>query len=269
MAPTKPSLPPLSTPKNMTFPSELRERTYTCLDATKPVDIKRESCDDGSEMAITPPSAYTEFLNTFSPIFASPNSSRANFSKYMLDKPRPSPTSAPPSAVGFSAVRTQGRAHGHGHGHGHRRSNSNCSGNGSGNSNANTAGHSLKHASTLPVPSPRGMGTGMKSPSKSPDHLRRLRLPAPYGQGHLQNQGHLYTPMIASPLSARSHPHHHHHHHRPSPSEWRFHQLESPAADGGSFSLRQVTTTTITFRVAPRLAAPPVGKRKRAGGRRG
>ncbi|KAL2820829.1 hypothetical protein BDW59DRAFT_150606 [Aspergillus cavernicola] len=224
MAPTRPYLAPLSTPKNMTFPSELRERNYTCLDSAKPIEPTKKPTED-IEMAITPPSAYTEFLNTFSPIFASPNSSRANFSKYMLDKPAPSPTSAPPSATSFSS-------------HHHRRSTSSSS-------------SSFKHSSSLlPIPSARCI----KSP-KSPDHPRRLRLPPPHQQQHL------YTPVTASPLSA--YPPHHRPSPRYSPSEWRFHQIESPATDR-SFNLHQVVTTTITFRVAPRLAAPPAGKRKRA-----
>ncbi|KAL4871356.1 hypothetical protein BDV12DRAFT_164153 [Aspergillus spectabilis] len=225
MAPTRPYLPPLRTPKNMTFPSELRDNTYSSLDSPKSVEIKKEPTED-TETAITPPSAYTEFLDTFSPIFASPKSSRANFSKYMLDQPRPSPTSAPPSAVSFP--------------HGHSRSNS--------NSNINP----LKHTSTMPLPS----SWCVKSP-KSPDTVRHMRLPPP--------QGHLYTPVTASPLS--THPHLYPRS-RPSPSEWRFQQLQSPAAEGGSFSVRQVVTTTITFKVAPRLAAPPAGKKKKAGIRR-
>ncbi|KAJ0423911.1 hypothetical protein BJY00DRAFT_28439 [Aspergillus carlsbadensis] len=244
MAPTRPYLPPLSTPKSMTFPSELRDRTYTCLDPAKPV----ESCNkktssssstssEDSEMAITPPSAYTEFLNTFSPIFASPASSRANFSKFMLDQPpRASPISAPPSATAFPSPRS-----------------------------------SYKHSPSLPLP--YSSSKCLKSPAKSPDRVRRLRLPPSQAQG--QHHQHFYTPMAASPLSASAYPSYHlqqqqqQQHQRPSsrysPTEWRFRQLESPASDAGAYNLRQVVTTTITFRVAPRLAAPPVGKRKRAG----
>ncbi|PWY91267.1 hypothetical protein BO70DRAFT_89322 [Aspergillus heteromorphus CBS 117.55] len=106
MAPTKPILHPLTTPKNMTFPSELRERTFNCLDVDRPVSEKKEEDDeeeeedeDDEEATITPPPAYTEFLNTFSPIFSSPSTSRANFYKYMRDKPRPSPTSPPASTT--------------------------------------------------------------------------------------------------------------------------------------------------------------------------
>ncbi|PYI19851.1 hypothetical protein BO86DRAFT_391762 [Aspergillus japonicus CBS 114.51] len=97
MGPTKPILHPLTTPKNMSFPSELRERTYTtCLDLDRPSIEKK---DEETEITITPPPAYTDFLNTFSPIFSSPTSSRANFSKYMLDKPRSPPSSTPSSTT--------------------------------------------------------------------------------------------------------------------------------------------------------------------------
>ncbi|PYH90843.1 hypothetical protein BO71DRAFT_401865 [Aspergillus ellipticus CBS 707.79] len=96
MAPTKPTLHPLTTPRSMTFPSELRERTFTCLDLDRPLHEKKEEDEEGT---ITPPPAYTEFLNTFSPIFSSSTNSRANFYKYMLDKPCPSPTSPPPSTT--------------------------------------------------------------------------------------------------------------------------------------------------------------------------
>ncbi|KAL4940348.1 hypothetical protein BDV06DRAFT_196865 [Aspergillus oleicola] len=266
MAPMRPNLPPLSTPKNMTFPSELRDPpTYTCLDSSK--DTKDPKFSPESARSITPPSAYTEFLNTFSPIFTSPKSSRANFSKYMLDQPRPSPTSAPASAVTFPSSRLSERSRGHVQGNNHRRSNSN----GSNNGHISNYGN-YRQTSTLPVPSPRCFKnqSADKSPIRSQtqhqNHTapRHLRLPPSQGYAQL-GHGSLYTPTTASPLSGTSCPQHHHH--RPSPSEWRFHQLDTPASatDGGSFSMRQVTTTTVTFRVAPRLAAPPTGKRKRAG----
>ncbi|GLA83239.1 hypothetical protein AtubIFM56815_007431 [Aspergillus tubingensis] len=100
MAPTRPTLHPLTTtaPKHLTFPSELRERTFTtCLDLDRPANDDKK--DEDNEATITPPSAYTEFLNTFSPIFSSPTTSRANFYKYMAEKPRSPPTSAPSSTT--------------------------------------------------------------------------------------------------------------------------------------------------------------------------
>ncbi|GES61467.1 hypothetical protein ATEIFO6365_0011012600 [Aspergillus terreus] len=212
MAPSKPILPRLKTPKNMTFPSELRERTYpsSCLDAVQAHEGEKHT-DEEADVAITPPAAYTEFLNTFSPIFSSPTKSRANFSKYMVEKPRPSPTSAPSSATSASF---------------------------SYDSYAN------KDAFAGTAPTSAGSWS-----SKSPNHLRRLRHPPP---------SYLYSPVAQSPRSAMAlrSPY--------SPSSWKLRQLESPAAEScGSFTVRQVVTTTITVRRAPQLAAPPQGKRRK------
>ncbi|KAE8331245.1 hypothetical protein BDV39DRAFT_169265 [Aspergillus sergii] len=140
MGPSKPTLHPLTTPKTLSFPSELRPRTYyTCLDPDRPdKEIKKEDEDD--EITITPPPAYTEFLNTFSPIFSSPATSRENFSKFMLDRPRPSPTSAPTSSTSPSFP---------------------------------------KGNTKIPPPYSASRSVG-PLPSKSPDHTRRLPLPPPY-----------------------------------------------------------------------------------------
>ncbi|PLB39149.1 uncharacterized protein BDW47DRAFT_103754 [Aspergillus candidus] len=208
MAPTRPTLRPLKTPKNMnmSFPSELRERPYlTCLD--RPCeDMKKEDLD--TEVSITPPPAYTEFLNTFSPIFSSPSHSRANFSKYMHDRPRASPVSTPSSATSTTF-----------------------------------SGHLPRSASSLhPPPS-----AASYSP-RSPDHVRRLRLPPPY----------LYTPVSDSPRSA--HPLRSLH----SPSDWRVRPYDSPVSENGhTLSVRHVVTTTITLKRAPQLDPPPQGKRRR------
>ncbi|KAE8348567.1 hypothetical protein BDV28DRAFT_143189 [Aspergillus coremiiformis] len=202
MAPEKPALPPLKTPKNMTFPSELRERTYTCLDADRPdKEVKKE--EEDSEITITPPPAYAEFLNTFSPIFSSPTHSRANFAKYMLDKPRPSPTSAPGSTIAPSFP----------------------------------TNHPQKDIP--PYAASRS--------SKSPDQLRRLRLPPPY----------THSPITDSPRSA-------HTLRSPfTPSEYRIRAFDSPISEHGTcISIRQVVTTTITLKRAPQLNPPPPGKRR-------
>ncbi|KAL4891713.1 hypothetical protein BDV59DRAFT_181604 [Aspergillus ambiguus] len=218
MAPSKPILPRLKTPKNMIFPSELRERTYpsSCLDAVQHHDPEK-SADEEAEVAITPPAAYTEFLNTFSPIFSSPANSRANFSKYMVDKPRPSPVSEPSSTVSTSFSPYDNYA--------------------------------AKETSTKTTPS-----SAVSWSSKSPNHLHRLRLPPP---------SYLYSPAMSSPRSAltlRS-PY--------SPSGWKLRHVESPAAEAcGSFTVRQVVTTTVTYKRAPQLAAPPRGKRRKNNVRR-
>lgn len=99
MAP-KPVLQPLELPKNMSFPSELREQTSTIYLDTKPKE--RDTGSQENTVTITPPPAYTEFLETFSPIFASSATSRASFAKYMSDKPRRSPTSVPSSTTSSS-----------------------------------------------------------------------------------------------------------------------------------------------------------------------
>ncbi|KAJ9486981.1 hypothetical protein VN97_g6339 [Penicillium thymicola] len=63
----KPDLHPLKTPKTFIFPSEIHKDCKTLTDD----DIKRE---DGSATPITPPLAYTDFLNALTPVFTSPPS---------------------------------------------------------------------------------------------------------------------------------------------------------------------------------------------------
>ncbi|EGD88639.1 hypothetical protein H112_03558 [Trichophyton rubrum D6] len=71
MAPTaKPTLAPLKTSKSPTFPSELHDSP---LFSGKTESIKQE---DFLRTPITPPTAYTDFLKTVTPIVASPSSSK-------------------------------------------------------------------------------------------------------------------------------------------------------------------------------------------------
>ncbi|PYH33273.1 uncharacterized protein BO87DRAFT_85776 [Aspergillus neoniger CBS 115656] len=205
MGPTKPTLRPLTTPKSMVFPSELRERTFTtCLDPDRSSSIvgKGTSSTEDNEASITPPPAYTDFVNTFSPIFSSPTTSRANFYKYMVDKPRHSPTSTTPSSTTST--------------------------------NFPSGQPSKNNSTTAVVPHPA--------------HGQRMRLPPPY----------VCTPVSDSPRSA--HPLH-------SPftsSEYRGRPFESPVSEAGnSFSVRHVVTTTITYKRAPQLDAPPLGKKRK------
>ncbi|GIK06872.1 hypothetical protein Aspvir_002524 [Aspergillus viridinutans] len=214
MAP-KAGLPP-SMAKDLTFPSELREpHTTRYLDASK-AGKKEEPSEDQTEN-ITPPPAYTEFLGTFSPIFTSSTDSRASFAKYMLDKPRRSPTSAPSSAISSSFF-------------GSTTSSRRCT------------------PVTLPPLTP---ATPCSATARSPDYLRRLRIPPPY---HVSPASAVVTPRSAQSLSGRS---------LYSPSEWTVRQVESPVSQNGEVSVRHVVTTTITFKRAPRLEPPPPGKRRR------
>ncbi|OOF96148.1 hypothetical protein ASPCADRAFT_207505 [Aspergillus carbonarius ITEM 5010] len=209
MGPTKPTLPPLTTPKTMVFPSELRERTFTtCLDSDRPSNMGKGSNED-NDTSITPPPAYTDFINTFSPIFSSPTTSRANFYKYMVDKPRRSPTSPPSSTTSTNFPRVPPPK------------------------NTTITTHQ-----TLP-------NTGA---TRSVAPIQRMRLPPP----------HVYTPVSDSPRSA------HPLHSPSSPSDWRVRPFDSPVSEAGnSFNVRQVVTTTITYKRAPQLDPPPLGKKRR------
>lgn len=91
MAPPKPALTPLKTPKTVTFPSELFDNRR---------DPSRRA--EGSQTPISPPLAYTEFLKTFSPAFATPSSATGASPQFRFDQSRTSPTSAPSSTISTS-----------------------------------------------------------------------------------------------------------------------------------------------------------------------
>ncbi|RDW81237.1 uncharacterized protein DSM5745_04794 [Aspergillus mulundensis] len=90
----KPVLPPLKTPSNITFPSELH--TDSSAGSGKN--------EDSSSTPITPPAAYTEFLKAFTPIFSSPTSAEGiDFTKFKFDRHNVhSARSQPSSAVSGS-----------------------------------------------------------------------------------------------------------------------------------------------------------------------
>ncbi|KAH8700281.1 hypothetical protein BGW36DRAFT_126130 [Talaromyces proteolyticus] len=93
MAPTKPILHPLKTPKSTTFPSEIHDGP-----ASARPDIKHE---DSSATPISPPLAYTEFLKALTPVFNSPMSPAMSFPKFPIEKSR-TPTSQPSTASSAS-----------------------------------------------------------------------------------------------------------------------------------------------------------------------
>ncbi|KAL2870408.1 uncharacterized protein BJX67DRAFT_282558 [Aspergillus lucknowensis] len=90
----KPVLPPLKTPNNIVFPSELHDH----------LSASSSRNEDSSSTPITPPAAYTEFLKAFTPIFSSPSSAEGvDFSKYRFDRPSAyTPRSQPSSATSGS-----------------------------------------------------------------------------------------------------------------------------------------------------------------------
>jgi hypothetical protein len=93
MAPAKPVLHPLKTPKSTTFPSEINSASLSSLSDTKPADAM--------STPITPPLAYTEFLKALTPVFTSPVSPDVAFSKFPMDN-RPTSTSQPSTATSGS-----------------------------------------------------------------------------------------------------------------------------------------------------------------------
>lgn len=100
MAPgNKPVLPPLQTPKTMTFPSELSPLTATST--TTSTSIKRESglSEASSNSSLTPPSSYMEFLKAHTPIFETPVSAGSESRRFNFEKRRPSPISVPTSST--------------------------------------------------------------------------------------------------------------------------------------------------------------------------
>ncbi|KAL1989144.1 hypothetical protein VTN96DRAFT_3691 [Rasamsonia emersonii] len=90
MAPTKPTLHPLKTPKSTTFPSEIQSGSLS-----SPSDTKRE---DAMSTPITPPVAYAEFLKALTPVFTSPVSPGTSFPKFPIERTYTS-TSQPSSAT--------------------------------------------------------------------------------------------------------------------------------------------------------------------------
>lgn len=89
MAPNKPVLHPLKTPKTMTFPSELSPLTAS------PLTIKRE--DGTPAPSLTPPS-YAKFLEALTPVMSGPVSAGVDYQRFNFEKRRPSPISVPSSA---------------------------------------------------------------------------------------------------------------------------------------------------------------------------
>ncbi|BDD61294.1 hypothetical protein MPDQ_001354 [Monascus purpureus] len=83
MAPAKPVLPPLKTPKNSTFPSEIHDGGP----GAGPHSANMLKSPEGQSTPITPPVAYTEFLKALTPVF-SPLSAGASFPSLQIERTR-------------------------------------------------------------------------------------------------------------------------------------------------------------------------------------
>ncbi|CAI7582075.1 unnamed protein product [Penicillium glandicola] len=220
----KPDLHPLKTPKAFIFPSEIHRDSKTLTVD----DIKRE---DGSATPITPPLAYTDFLNALTPVFTSPVSA-GGFPNFPMEKSDPSPISQPSTAT----------------------------------SPALSARISVKSpvtpAISLPPPSP----CTLKSP-KAPPALRRLRIPQSLKPFSSKDSPRTSTPCSATPYSASPYsatqwsalPRSATSLRSPfSPSDWKLRYLEAPR----SATTKAVVTRTITYKRTP-LDPPPKGKRRK------
>lgn len=89
MAP-RPTLHPLVTPKTMLFPSELHDKPSPTIKLEDDSDCGSSGC----RAAITPPPAYTDFLDSLTPVFSPATSTTSEFPypPSNMEKPCPSLT---------------------------------------------------------------------------------------------------------------------------------------------------------------------------------
>lgn len=229
----KPALPPLKTPSNIVFPSELR------------TDSSTESArnEDSASTPITPPAAYTEFLKALSPIFSNPESAdNVDYSKYRFNQhqrnaniPRSQPSSAVSGTFNFnesarSATLPPPTPHGPTHA---RREFSNL--------RRLRIPPALRHSPSSAEPlrsaGPRSAGPRSATIARSPYSA--------------------YSPY--SPYSPYSY----------SPADWRMRYLDAPRtanprSSNHKVSVRHVVTHTVTY-TTTELDAPPKGKRRKHG----
>ncbi|PGH12898.1 hypothetical protein AJ79_03998 [Helicocarpus griseus UAMH5409] len=223
----KPTLPPISTTKSPTFPSELHASPV--LLSGKLESIKQE--DALQKTPITPPVAYADFLKSVTPVLTSPMKSGSTLSSEKSSG-RPysghsSPTSQPSTASSaFFCTCDSHQQH-------------------------------KSPAVTIPPPSPfaHPRSATYPRPARSPKTLRALRIPAsPIVRSPMSAS----TPRSASCISARS---------QFSPADWCVSpgaRYPEPArsASGRPVSVKSVITRTVTFKRTP-LEPAPKGKRRK------
>lgn len=222
MPSAKPFLHPLKTPKSATFPSELHDEILSSSSDR----VKQET---GTSTPITPPTAYTDFLKAYTPVFTSPASAGVTFPRYPLDSNSSSSNSsnklAPNSASTSSTSQPASAVSG-----------------------SFIFNEPIKSATAaLPPPLPSAGAT--RPARKDPSSLRRLRIPP---------SSMAFSPSTDSPRSATTirSPF--------SPSDWKLRYLEPPrsATSGRPINVRQVVTRTVTYK-RTQLEAPPKGKRRK------
>lgn len=254
MPSAKPSLPPLKTPKTMTFPSELRADTGSSLSD----NVKHE--DGGMSTPITPPAAYTEFLKAFTPIFSSPSSANINFSRPSFDRPPAySPTSQPASAlpgVSFSSCSSASSAAEQPPKSAKEAEDAEGE-RGGGNISSNTSLPPPTPFTAPPVPHHHHLQLPPPGPvRRDPRSLRSLRIPPALRYSPttpVSAADYSFSPRSATMLRSPY-----------SPPDWKLRYCEGPrsATTSSKFSVRHVVTHTVTYK-RTQLDAPPKGKRRK------
>jgi hypothetical protein len=218
---TKPKLAQLKTPMTSTFPSEL-----SALSARSPLPgyadfIKRE--EDTLKTPITPPTAYTDFLKSMSPITADKPSSSG----------RTTPTSAPSSAPSTGTSE-------------HSDCSCNCD----------------IHKSPASAPLPTS-AFAFPSSAPSTGRLGRLRIPpSPAFSGNESPLSATPTSAIRSPFSARSARSACSPYDWDYKTKGRYFDVKSPKASRSSVrQVREIVTRTVTY--TPRMSPAPKGKRRK------
>lgn len=219
---TKPKLAQLKTPMTSTFPSEL-----SALSARSPLPgwadfIKKE--EDTLKTPITPPTAYTDFLKSMSPITTDKPSSSG----------RTTPNSAPSSAPSTGASE-----------------HSDCSCNCDAHNKSPTSAALPTSAFVYPSSAP------------STGRLGRLRIPpSPAYSGIESPLSATPSSAIRSPFSARSARSACSPFDWDFKSKGRYYDVKSPKASRSSVrQVREIVTRTVTY--TPRMSPAPKGKRRK------
>lgn len=227
MAP-RPTLKPLITPRTMIFPSELHDGPFMAP-YSPTVKSEEGGSSSGSRTAITPPPAYTEFLNALTPVYGS-EFPRSPSDKSPQSTTRPSFPSLPPSRRQKRSPRSLAPYH-----------------------------HHPPSSASLRLPATPSSASTPRVPYPE----RRLPLPTPSPSTSSSS----YQPYVSadyyytsSPRSAQST--YSYSLRSPCSPDWKTRHMESPRS-ASLLNVRHVVTRTVTYRQTPALHPPPRGRRRK------
>lgn len=223
MAPTKPNLRPIMTPKNMSFPSELYYNSHRSATSDT---IKKE--EQSSRPSLSPPSSYTEFLKALTPVFSPasangpsfPRSTSSSSPASSNDGPHPSPISISSSPASATFPMSQKASS--------KKKRSSTSLQPPSPASTPLSAKTLGSAGRMPPPPPYTAYSPIVSPPRSATVIQ-----SPYPSPEFRIR------YVESPRSGIV------------PSTPR------------SVSVQHVVTTTVTFKRPPPLGPPPKGKKRR------